>query len=109
MKPWNAGQIWKSLLVWALACGGGWHSLAGTITGSFSPIATGSNVDLSIAGKTDWVHWGLVTESSLNRKWGVTPLISDYTVLGTGSVFVYQYSDNNNGYTWHDSGRTINM
>jgi hypothetical protein len=41
--------------------------LAGTLSGSFSPIASGSNVNLSAVGKLDWVHWGLHTEASVNR------------------------------------------
>src|SRR5215472_14711976 len=75
---------------------------AALLTGSFSPIATGSNVDLTVAGKSDWIHWGFYTETSFNRKSGVTGLIPDFTTAGTGQVDLYQYSDNYNGYTWYD-------
>ena len=75
---------------------------AAMLTGSFSPIATGSNVDLTLAGKIDWIHWGLNNASSINPKWGVPGLISDLTSVGTGVVDIYQYSDNYNSYTWHD-------
>ncbi len=75
---------------------------AGSVIGSFTPIATGSNVDLTIQGKLDWVHWGLHTDTSINRKAGVPPLISDFSVLGPGTVFTFQYTDNYNTYSWHD-------
>lgn len=83
-------------------------SIAGTISGTFSPVATGSNVDLTIAGKSDWVHWGLYTPSSIDRKWGVAAQISDYSLVGSRGGFVeaYQYSDNYNSYTWHDGWQT---
>ncbi len=73
---------------------------AGSLSGSYSPIATGSNVDLSAVGRLDWVHWGLQTETSLNRKACVAPLIGDFGVLQYAAV--YQYSDNFNGYSWSD-------
>jgi hypothetical protein len=77
------------------------------LEGSFSPIATGSNVDLTMTGKLDWVHWGLYTDSSITRKSGVSPAISDFSLLGTGVINVYQYSDNYNGYTWFDGSPTV--
>ena len=79
----------------------------GTISGTFEPIATGSNVDLTVIGKIDWAHWGLQTDSSLSRKAGVPPLISDYTVVGTGVIYPYQFSDNANGYTWYDGSPRV--
>lgn len=79
---------------------------AGLIDGSVLPVPQGSNVDLSTVGTVDWVHWGLFTDSSLNRKAGVAPLIGDFTLLqGAGTnafVFPYQYEDNFNGYSWSD-------
>jgi hypothetical protein len=78
---------------------------AGTLTGSFSPIAQGANINLTTEGKIDWIHWGLRNETSLNRKATVTSQISDFTVLyNTNLSFVsaFQYSDNFNGYSWAD-------
>lgn len=71
---------------------------------SYSQMATGSVVNLSQQGALDWVHWGLFTESSIDRKAGATPLISDFTTVdpSNGYTFVYQYADNWNGYTWND-------
>jgi len=77
----------------------------GTITGTFSTVAPGSNVDLTSMGKSDWVHWGLYSSSSINRKSGVQSQISDFTTFGSvaeSGASVYQYSDNFSGYTWED-------
>jgi hypothetical protein len=73
--------------------------VAGTLTGSVSSLTT--NVDLTTAGKSDWVHWGLYTDTSVDRKWGVPAQIGALsTVSGMGGyTYVYQYSDNYNGYT----------
>ena len=77
---------------------------AANLTGSFDPIPQGSSVDLTAAGPVDWVHWGLYTETSLDRKAGVAPLISDFTILDAtnGYAYVYQFADNYNGYSWSD-------
>jgi hypothetical protein len=77
---------------------------AGTLNASFATVPEGSDVSLSQEGKVDWVHWGLHTESSLNRKAGVTPQISDFTRLdaSNGFSYIYQYADNFNGYSWND-------
>jgi hypothetical protein len=76
----------------------------GTLSGSFASVAQASVVDLSAEGKIDWVHWGLFTESSLNRKAGVPQLIGDFILqdASNGFAYVYQYADNFNGYTWYD-------
>ena len=65
-------------------------------------------MDLTGEGKLDWVHWGLHTDSSLNRKSDVTPQISDYRLVDTtnGFAFAYQYADNYNGYSWEDGYAT---
>ena len=81
---------------------------AATLTGAFFSIPQGSNVDLTISGPVDWVHWGLYTETSLDRKAGVTPRITDFTRLdaANGYSYVYQFSDNYNGYSWTDGTPT---
>jgi hypothetical protein len=62
-------------------------------------------VDLTAIGKLDWVHWGLYTATSIDRKASVTPQISNFTVLGDTNDFLaaYQYSGNSNSYSWYDS------
>jgi len=57
-----------------------------------------ASVNLATEGVADWVHWGLITESSFNRKSGIIPLLSNYTLVGFGPV--YSYNDNPTGYTW---------
>ncbi len=91
-----------------------WHlgdALGGTISGSFTPIPTGANVDLTLAGKTDWVHWGLFTDTSVNRKFGVPAQISDFSLVANPltTVLAYQYSDNYSGYTWYDGWPITNV
>lgn len=80
-----------------------------TLTGSFNSIATGSNVDLTAAGPTDWVHWGLDSDVSVNRKDGVVPQISDISLLAATNIVVYafQFGDNANGYSWDDGIPTL--
>ena len=79
-------------------------SRAATLSGSFQSIPEGSNVNLSAIGKLDWVHWGLYTDTSLNRKGSVSPRISNFTLVGDTNSFLaaYQYADNFNGYSWQD-------
>lgn len=82
-------------------------SEASTLTGSFSPIAQGSNVNLTEVGTLDWVHWGFLNMYSANRKSTVPQQISNFTLLYNSNAFfteAYQYTDNYNGYSWFDGG-----
>ncbi|PYJ02690.1 MAG: hypothetical protein DME25_15515, partial [Verrucomicrobia bacterium] len=71
---------------------------------SVASIPAGTAVDLTSEGAIDWVHWGLYTEASINRKARVVAQISDFTLLdnANGSAYVYEFSDNYNGYSWSD-------
>jgi hypothetical protein len=83
-----------------------------TLNGSFSAIAQGSNVNLTAEGNLDWIHWGLYTDSSLNRKATVTPQIRDFIVLydpNTSYTLAYRYADNYNGYTWSDGTQVVGV
>ena len=82
-------------------------SQAASLTGDFASIPRNSVINLSEVGVVDWVHWGLRTATSLNRKAGVTPRIGNFTVLtdieNTNAFAVaYQFADNYNGYSWID-------
>src|SRR5439155_2638929 len=77
---------------------------AATLIGKFTPVPTGTDVNLTAEGPLDWVHWGLYTDSSLDRKAGVTPQIPDFTPIKMNGPF--QYADNYNGYSWSDGGPT---
>jgi Bacterial Ig domain len=97
----------KALTVGLLAGCAATGLQAGSLTGAFSSITAGSNVDLTVSGKLDWVHWGLYTDTSVHRKATVTPLISNFSVVGDAAcshcfLAAYQYGDNPNGYTWYD-------
>jgi len=77
-----------------------------TLTGSVTSIPKNTSVNLSTNGTIDWVHWGLFTESTVNRKAGVNPQIGDFSLLSAGGsnsfTLAFQFSDNENGYTWTD-------
>ena len=82
---------------------------AAVLTGAFEGVPQGSNVNLTEIGVVDWVHWGHPPAAflpNLDRKAGVTPQISDFTIFaGTGTnafVEAYGYDDNYNGYSWSD-------
>jgi hypothetical protein len=74
-----------------------------TLTGSFASLAAGNSNHLSTEGTLDWVHWGFYTESSLNRKASVPPLIGDFTVVGSSNAFLAVYKDNGTvNFSWRD-------
>jgi hypothetical protein len=66
-----------------------------SLSGAGTSVATTSN--LTAEGPTDWVHWG---DSSLNRKAGVTPQISNYSIVGSGGV--QSYNNDPRALTWTD-------
>jgi hypothetical protein len=82
-----------------------------SLSGSFSSITAASVVNLTSEGEIDWVHWGLYTETSLDRKVGVVPQISDFALLDNTNGFasVYQFADNANGYSWSDGTPTASV
>ena len=82
-----------------------------SLSGSFSSIPAASVVNLTSEGEIDWVHWGLYTETSLDRKAGVVPQISDFALLDNTNGFasVYQFTDNANGYSWSDGTPTVSV
>jgi hypothetical protein len=79
----------------------------GALTGSVSAVTSASVVDLTAEGTNDWVHWGLFSQASLNRKAGVSPQINNFTNLRPDLSVVYQYADNANGYSWTDGTPTL--
>ena len=81
------------------------------LNGSFATVPAASVVNLTTEGRIDWVHWGLSSETSLDRKAGVEPQISDFIPVdaSNGFVFVYQFADNANGYSWSDGTPTASV
>jgi len=64
-------------------------------------------VNLTTEGTADWIHWGLIDETSVNRKSGVTPMLGDYTVIGTSPV--QRYDDNPSSFAWSDGTPTTSV
>ena len=66
-----------------------------------APGTAPTSVDLTSEGTADWVHWGLADETSVDRKNGVTPQISNFSRLGT--VNTLRCSTNGSiTYAWSD-------
>ena len=111
-KPHGRSGLGRSVC-WlvALILATGFCARAASLTGSFASIPQGADVNLTAEGSLDWVHWGLYTETSLDRKAGATPLISDFTILDAtnGYAYVYQFADNYNGYSWNDGTPTASV
>jgi hypothetical protein len=53
---------------------------------SVSGNSSTSLVNLTVEGSSDWEHWG---DSALNRKAGVAPQLSNYTLVGSGAAIGY--------------------
>src|SRR6266496_5317727 len=99
---------WTSLLTPGLSEPAGAAAPGPSLSGNLATIPAGTIVNLTSEGEIDWVHWGLYTETSFERKAGVPEQISDFTVLDApaGFAFAYQFSDNANGYSWNDGTPT---
>ncbi len=77
--------------------------LSSSTSGALLGNGTGSSdaVNLTSEGATDWEHWG---DGSLNRKAGVTPQLSAYTVVGSGTAV--SYSNDPRPVSWTDGTPT---
>ena len=58
-------------------------------------------VNLTTEGNIDWVHWG---DTALNRKAGVAPRISNYSIVGAGTVT--PFGDDLRTLSWTDGAPT---
>jgi protocatechuate 3,4-dioxygenase beta subunit len=108
---YQAGSASQTITVsWEMSSGAGnvtisAAALAGTpqsapsVSGSLTAIADSSSAaaNLTAEGVTDWIHWG---DGVLNRKSGVTPLLSSYSVIGGG--LVNGYSNDPRPVMWTD-------
>lgn len=72
-------------------------NLIGSLSGS--QTAPPTNINLTNEGNADWAHWGLTAANSFNYKNEVTRKISNYSVIGSGTV--QRYSNNPNLYSWN--------
>lgn len=64
-------------------------------------------VNLTSEGQVDWMQWGRNGTGGGNRKAGVTPQISSYSVIGGGTPRLFLYSPTT--YTWSDGTPRGNM
>src|SRR5439155_15762060 len=71
---------------------------AGTLSAIYEVLPSNSVVDLTAQGTLDWVHWGLSSTTSVDRKASVTPRIGSFTpiIVGTGEE-PHRFDDNFNG------------
>jgi len=82
-----------------------WTRGGGSISATLAVSSGSSSVDLTAEGLNDWTHWGLTTASSFDHKGGITPLISNYTVIGTAGVL--RLTDNPTMFSWGDGTPTV--
>ena len=97
-------MIHKPLLLGFL-CGATvvWTTRAGSLTGSFTPVTSGSVINLTASGNIDWAHWGLSATNLFNHKVGVGQ-ISNFSIIGPNTAS--QYSTNRHGYSWSEGQPT---
>jgi hypothetical protein len=63
-------------------------------------------VNLTSEGTADWVHWGLSSPTSLDRKAGVIQRIPNVELLNASISELFQNSDNRIAYSWDDGTPT---
>ena len=78
------------------------RQVAGHLSGAVADSAN-RTVDLT-SGARDWVHFGLNAPGDLNRKAGITPLISNFTPLAVATL--HRFTDNHVTFTWSDGSPT---
>jgi hypothetical protein len=73
--------------------------VGGSLQGSGTSAATA--VNMTTEGTADWEHWG---DASLNRKAGVTAQLSNYSIVGSGTVS--SYNNDPRPLSWTDGNPT---
>lgn len=79
------------------------HSAALSVT--FSPLSSGTMVDLSSEGSIDWAHWGLSSSTSFDHTDSMANLISN--VSPVGGNLVEQTTSLTVGYNWTNGTPTL--
>ncbi len=74
----------------------------GTLSGALTTASGAQN--LTSLGTADWAHWGVTNAASFDHKATGGGQISNYSPVGTGTVF--QYGDNPVGFSWSDGTPT---
>jgi hypothetical protein len=104
---------WKSpsasLARWAVCCCGFLLSVnpafSASLSGSFTTLPPGANVNLTSEGLLDWAHWGMSVPDDFNHRAGAAQQISNFMLIGEAEVL--QFEDNATGYSWSDGTPTI--
>src|SRR4026207_488965 len=65
---------------------------AGVLSGSFSTLPAGANVNLTPEGSLDWAHWGLTAPDDFNHKAGISSQVTNFMVIG--DALIQQFTDN---------------
>ena len=74
----------------------------GTLQGTETSATTA--VNLTAEGAIDWIHWGDFANATANRKAGVSPQLSTFTVVGSGTLNTY--SNDPRRMSWTDGAPT---
>jgi hypothetical protein len=69
--------------------------------------ASGGAFNLTEEGSGDWVHWGLTSPSSVNRKSGVTPKIGDLIQVKSSAVRWDKAPETRMTWVWTDGAPTV--
>jgi hypothetical protein len=93
---------------WALCCWGLALALsvasAASLSGSYTTLPPGANVNLTAEGILDWAHWGMSSPEDFNHRANTAEQISNFTLIGEAEV--QQFGDNATGYSWSDGTPT---
>lgn len=73
---------------------------AASLSGSFTTLPPGANINLTAEGLLDWAHWGMTGPEDFNHRANTSQQITNFTVIGEAEVL--QFGDNATGYSWSD-------
>jgi len=100
----NARCVLSILVAWAiLGETGTGTARAGSLSGAYTVLASASTINLTAEGLIDWAHWGYANATSFNHKTNTVSQISNFTLVGAGTVL--WFNDNFTGYTWTNGTR----
>src|ERR1051326_49756 len=88
----------KSCVCLLMCATGLTSSYAATLIGSFVPLPSATNIDLSAEGTLDWAHWGLMSPTDFNHLNSTNQFIGDYALIG--SQFASQANSYPNACSW---------
>src|SRR5487761_2793344 len=80
---------------------------AAALSGAFTPMPAGTNINLTAEGKLDWVHWGLGSAWTTERKYGVAQQLTNAFLAPWDKYFnfydgPFQFTSGADMFTWSD-------